>query len=174
MTNTNPNTKKTILGTAATGKTGSRIFRKLTEMGWPVRSGSRSPQPGFDWQDKNTWSPALQNIHTVYACFHPDLAVPGAVDIIRSFTETAISQGVKKLGLLSGRGETEAQNCEQIVMNSGIDWAIVRASWFAQNFSEGYLIEPMLAGHVALPAGDVGEPFVDVDDIADVAVAALP
>lgn len=173
MTNTNANTAKTILVTGATGKTGSRIFKKLTEMGWPVRSCSRAANPGFDWQDMNTWGPALQHIHTVYVCFHPDLAVPGAVDIIRSFTDTAISQGVKKLVLLSGRGEAEAQNCEHIVMNAGIDWTIVRASWFAQNFSEGYLVEPILAGHVALPAGDIGEPFIDVDDIADVAVAAL-
>jgi uncharacterized protein YbjT (DUF2867 family) len=173
MTNTNASTAKTILVTGATGKTGSRIFKKLTEMGWPVRSGSRTANPGFDWQDMNTWGPALQHIYTVYVCFHPDLAVPGAVDIIRSFTDTAISQGVKKLVLLSGRGEAEAQNCEQIVMNAGIDWTIVRASWFAQNFSEGYLVEPIRAGHVALPAGDIGEPFIDVDDIADVAVAAL-
>lgn len=173
MTNTNANAQQTILVLAATGKTGSRIFKKLTDLGWPVRSGFRSANPGFDWQDEDTWKPALQNIHTVYVCFHPDLAVPGAVDIIQSFTDLAISQGVKKLVLLSGRGEPEAQQCEQIVMSSGIDWTIVRASWFAQNFSEGYLIEPLLAGHVALPAGNVAEPFIDVDDIADVAVAAL-
>ncbi|WP_298736426.1 NAD(P)H-binding protein [uncultured Chitinophaga sp.] len=173
MTNTNVSTAKTILVTAATGKTGSRIFSKLNEMGWPVRSGSRNARPGFDWMDQHTWGPALQHIHTVYVCFHPDLAIPGAADIIRSFTETAVSQGVKKLVLLSGRGETAAQHCEQIIMEAGIDWTIVRASWFAQNFSEGYLVEPILAGHVALPAGDVGEPFIDVDDIADVAVAAL-
>lgn len=173
MTNTNANAQQTILVLAATGKTGSRIFKKLTDLGWPVRSGSRSATPGFDWQDEDTWKPALQNIHTVYVCFHPDLAVPGAVNIIRSFTDLAVSQGVKKLVLLSGRGEPEAQQCEQIVMSSGIDWTIVRASWFAQNFSEGYLIEPLIAGHVALPAGNVAEPFIDVDDIADVAVAAL-
>lgn len=173
MTNTNANAQQIILVLAATGKTGSRIFKKLTDLGWPVRSGSRSATPGFDWQDEDTWKPALQNIHTVYVCFHPDLAVPGAVNIIRSFTDLAVSQGVKKLVLLSGRGEPEAQQCEQIVMSSGIDWTIVRASWFAQNFSEGYLIEPLIAGHVALPAGNVAEPFIDVDDIADVAVAAL-
>ncbi|MEA3276031.1 MAG: hypothetical protein U9Q81_12210 [Pseudomonadota bacterium] len=52
-------------------------------------------------------------------------------------------------------------------------YTLVRAAWFAQNFSEGYLREPALAGVVALPAGNVREPIVDVDDIADVAVAAL-
>src|SRR5688500_8357817 len=107
MTNTNANAQQTILVLAATGKTGSRIFKKLTDLGWPVRSGSRSANPGFDWQDKDTWKPALQNIHTVYVCFHPDLAVPGTVNIIQSFTDLAVNQGVKKLVLLSGRGEPE-------------------------------------------------------------------
>jgi uncharacterized protein YbjT (DUF2867 family) len=60
-----------------------------------------------------------------------------------------------------------------IVRNSGLEYTLVRAAWFAQNFSEGYLREPALAGVVALPAGEVREPIVDADDIADVAVAAL-
>ena len=59
------------------------------------------------------------------------------------------------------------------MQDSGAEWTILRASWFAQNFSESYLREPVLGGEVALPAGAVGEPFIDADDIADVAVAAL-
>lgn len=50
---------------------------------------------------------------------------------------------------------------------------VVRCAWFNQNFSEGYLLDPLLAGDMVLPAGAVAEPFLDVDDIADVAVAAL-
>jgi uncharacterized protein YbjT (DUF2867 family) len=50
---------------------------------------------------------------------------------------------------------------------------VVRASWFNQNFSEGEFLDMVLAGTITLPAGDVPEPFVDADDIADVAVAAL-
>ena len=34
-------------------------------------------------------------------------------------------------------------------------------------------MDPILAGELALPVGPVAEPFVDADDIADVAVAAL-
>jgi uncharacterized protein YbjT (DUF2867 family) len=85
----------------------------------------------------------------------------------------AVSSGVARVVLLSGRGEPDAQRCEQIVRDSGAKWTVVRASWFSQNFSESYLLEPILSGEVALPAGNVGEPFVDADDIADVAVAAL-
>ena len=174
MSNEKENTEKKILVLGSTGKTGSRVWQRLTERGWPTQNGSRSANPRFDWEDTTTWKPVLQNIDAVYVAFQPDLAVPGAVETIRSFTELAVKSGAKKLVLLSGRGEPEAQDCEQVVMNSGVaEWTIVRASWFSQNFSEGYLLEPIMAGHVALPAGDMGEPFVDVDDIADVAVVAL-
>ena len=75
--------------------------------------------------------------------------------------------------LLSGRGEAEAQRSEAALSASDADWTIVRCSWLNQNFSESFFLEPLLAGSVGLPAGDVPEPFVDADDIADVAVAAL-
>ena len=103
----------------------------------------------------------------------PDLAIPGATDAVRAFVERAVEHGVRRLVLLSGRGEEEAQECELIIQRPEIEWTVVRCSWFSQNFSEGEFLDMVLAGEIALPAGDVGEPFVDVDDIADVAVAAL-
>ena len=109
----------------------------------------------------------------MYISYYPDLAAPGATDAIRAFTELAVRSGVRRLVLLSGRGEPEAQRCEEIVMSSGAQWTVLRCSWFNQNFSENYLLEPILAGEVALPASNVVEPFVDADDIADAAVAAL-
>jgi len=160
-----------VLG--GTGKTGRRVVERLTALGVPIRIGSRSGTPPFDWDDQSTWSPALQNVSAVYIAFYPDLAVPGATSAIRSFSELAVKSGASRLVLLSGRGEEEAQNCEQIVQNSGADWTILRTSWFCQNFSEGFMRELVLSGEVALPAGEVEEPFIDVDDIADVAVAAL-
>jgi uncharacterized protein YbjT (DUF2867 family) len=80
---------------------------------------------------------------------------------------------VRRLVLLSGRGEDGARLGEQAVQESGAEWTIVRASWFCQNFNEGHLLEPVLSGEVAFPAGDVKEPFIDADDIADIAAAAL-
>jgi uncharacterized protein YbjT (DUF2867 family) len=85
----------------------------------------------------------------------------------------ALANGTRRLVLLSGRGEEEAQRAERVLQESDADWTIVRCSWFSQNFSESFFLEPLLAGEVALPAGSVGEPFVDVEDIADVAAAAL-
>ena len=167
------NPKEKILVLGANGKTGSRVVQRLNALEWPVQIGSRSANPKFDWEDDGTWTDAVKNIHSVYVSFFPDLALPGAVALIKNFTQIAVKNSVQKLVLLSGRGEEEAQACEEIVMNSGVDWTIIRASWFSQNFSEGNFLEPILAGHVALPAGDVGEPFVDADDIADVAVSAL-
>ncbi len=75
--------------------------------------------------------------------------------------------------LLSGKGEQEAEACEQIVVDSGLNYTLVRASWFNQNFSEGAFLEPVLAGQVALPMPDAEIPFVDADDIADVVAKVL-
>ena len=112
-------------------------------------------------------------MHAAYVSYYPDVAVPGTAELIQAFAGTAVSAGVRRLVFLSGRGEPEAQRCEEAIRYSDARWTIVRASWFCQNFSEGFLLEPILDGELALPAGDVGEPFVDADDIADVAVAAL-
>jgi uncharacterized protein YbjT (DUF2867 family) len=105
--------------------------------------------------------------------YFPDLAVPGAPEAVGELARLAAELGVRHLVLLSGRGETEAQRSEEIVKEAGIDWTILRSSWFDQNFSEGFLVDAVLEGVVALPVGDVREPFVHADDLADIAVAAL-
>jgi uncharacterized protein YbjT (DUF2867 family) len=138
-----------------------------------VRVGSRSGEPPFDWEDEATWAPALQNVESVYISYYPDLAVPGAVAVVRSFADLAVEAGVGRLVLLSGRGEEEARRAERAVQEVDAEWTIVRCSWFSQNSSENYLLEPILSGEVVLPAGDIPEPFVDAEDIADVAAAAL-
>lgn len=165
--------KGTILVIGGNGKTGSRVANKLNALGWPVKTASRSSEIKFDWLDATTWSKALEGINAVYITYQPDLAVPGATTAIATLCKLAAEAGVQKLVLLSGRGEREAEECERIVMQSGIQWTVVRASWFAQNFSEGNFLEPVMAGYVALPTGSVREPFIDADDIADVAIAAL-
>ncbi len=164
---------KTTLVLGGTGKTGRRVVERLEARGLPTRVGSRSGEPPFDWEDRATWAPALQNVGSVYVTYYPDLAVPGAADAVRSFADFAVQGGIRQLVLLSGRGEEEAQRSEQAVRESGADWTILRSSFFSQNFSENFLLEQVLGGEVALPAGNVAEPFVDADDIADVAVAAL-
>ncbi|WP_413704961.1 NAD(P)H-binding protein [Pseudomonas sp. Pseusp16] len=160
-----------VLG--ATGKTRRRITQRLEAAGLAVRRGSRNANPPFDWEDRSTWDAVIDGVHAVYICFQPDLAVPGALESIQAFTDLAVKSGVRKLVLLSGRGEIEAEQAERVVQNSGIDWTILRASWFCQNFSEAHFLEPILQGELALPVGQVAEPFVDAEDIAECAIAAL-
>jgi uncharacterized protein YbjT (DUF2867 family) len=162
-----------ILVIGSTGKTGRRIVQRLRDNGHTVRDGSRRSDPPFDWEDPGTWPAALDAVESVYISFFPDLAVPSAAAAIKALTTCAVTAGVKHMVLLSGRGEVNAQRCENIVRDCGVSFTLIRASWFAQNFNDGHLLEPVLSGVVALPAGDVREPFVDADDIADVAVAAL-
>jgi uncharacterized protein YbjT (DUF2867 family) len=160
-----------VLG--ATGKTGRRVIERLEARDVPVRAGSRTAQPPFDWGDRDTWAPALEGVAAVYVTYYPDLAVPGAPEAVGELAQLAAEAGVRRLVLLSGRGEEEAQRSEEAIKEAGIDWTILRSSWFDQNFSEGFLIDDILAGVVALPVGAVREPFVHADDLADIAVAAL-
>lgn len=162
-----------ILVIGATGKVGSRIVAKLEAQGRPVRGASRRSAPAFDWEDDATWSPALAGAETVFVAFMPDLAAKGAPESIAKFAEKAIAAGVKQVVLLSGRGEANALRSEAIIQASGLGYTIIRASWFNQNFSEGHFLPAVLEGFITLPAGNRKEPFIDIDDIADVAVAAL-
>lgn len=168
-----PRSPKRVLVLGGTGKTGRRTAAGLEAKGVSIRIGSRGATPPFDWNDESGWDACLEGTDAAYISYAPDLAMPGATDAIQAFVDRAKSHGVARLVLLSGRGEPEAQACERIVRESGIEWTVVRASWFLQNFSEGAFAEMVLGGRITLPAGDVPEPFVDVDDIAEVAIAAL-
>lgn len=165
--------KENILVLGGTGKTGKRVVERLKKLGHNVRIGSRAATPSFDWGKPEDWMQVLEGMDKVYITYQPDLAVPGALDAIEELVRKAKKASIKKLVLLSGKGEREAELCEQVVIHSGIDYTIVRASWFNQNFSEDLLLEPILGGIVALPQSDVNIPFVDVNDIADVAVETL-
>lgn len=163
--------KTLVIG--GTGKTGRKVVSKLRALGEEVRIGSRNGSPAFDWQDQSGWSDALEGINQVYITFQPDLAVPGALDAIEALVKEAKKSGVQKLVLLSGKGEREAELCEQVVIHSGLEYTIVRASWFMENFSESFFLDPILAGHVALPKPEAKVPYVSTDDIAEVVVKAL-
>jgi uncharacterized protein YbjT (DUF2867 family) len=162
-----------VLVIGGTGKTGRRVAERLTALGVPVRIGSRNATPAFDWEKPETWTTALEGISAAYITYYPDLAVPGAAEAVGDLARLAVRKGVKRLVLLSGRGEREAQRAEQMLQASGADWTIVRASWFMQNFSESMLLGPILAGEMALPVSSVREPFIHADDIADVVTASL-
>jgi uncharacterized protein YbjT (DUF2867 family) len=164
-----------VLG--ATGKTGRRVAERLGALGRPVRAGSRAATPRFDWDDPATWPAALDGAGAVYVAYQPDLAMPRAAETVGAFAAAAASAGVARLVLLAGRGEPLAERAERALQaaadRAAVAWTVVRASWFAQNFSESFLQPMVAAGEIALPVGAVAEPFVDAEDIADVAVSAL-
>ena len=162
-----------ILIIGKNAKTGWRVDRRLQALGYPTRAVSRSTSPAFDWEDQGTWRAAMSGARSAYITFHPDLAIPTAEQAIRDFVAMGTELGLQHLVLLSGRGEDGARRAERVLEESGLDWNVVRASWFMQNFSENFMIEGILNGELMLPAGDIAEPFIDIDDIADVAVAAL-
>lgn len=165
--------KSNILVIGGTGKTGRRVVEKLNHQGQNVRIGTRSSSPAFDWNDPSTYANALRGMDKAYIVYYPDLAVPGAKEAIRSLAEAAKNEGLQKVVLLSGKGEREAELCEQIIMQSGMEYTIVRASWFMQNFSESFFLDPILSGHVALPKSEAKVPYIHTDDIASVVVEVL-
>jgi uncharacterized protein YbjT (DUF2867 family) len=162
-----------VLVLGGTGKVGRRVAARLTSRGIPVRIGARTAAPAFDWNDPATWRGVLNGAQSVFISYAPDLAVPGAPQAVAEFAEQAAAQGVARVVLLSGRGEQEAEAAERLVQDAPLSWTILRCSWFAQNFSENFLLDLVLTGEVALPVDAVTEPFVDCGDIAEVATEAL-
>jgi uncharacterized protein YbjT (DUF2867 family) len=165
--------KELTLVLGGNGKTGRRVAERLGARGVPVRIGSRAAEPPFDWEDPATWGPPLRDVTAVYLTYQPDLAFPGAAERVRSFVELAVASGVQRIVLLSGRNEPEAVESEETVKRSGLEWTIVRSSFFAQDFSEAFWLEPILERELAFPAGDTAEAFIDADDIADIVASAL-
>jgi uncharacterized protein YbjT (DUF2867 family) len=165
--------KAPVLIIGGAGKTGGRVNTLLRARGIATRPVSRSTSPSFDWNRPEGWAAALDGVSAAYVTYQPDLAVEGSSEAIAELTRLAREKGLERVVLLSGRGEPGAQRAEAVLQASGVPWTCVRASWFDQNFSESYLLDGVLAGEIALPAGSVPEPFIDVDDIADVVVAAL-
>jgi uncharacterized protein YbjT (DUF2867 family) len=160
-----------VLITGGTGRTGARLVRRLVDRGVTVRIGSRSAPVPFDWHDSTTWRPALEGVRAAYLCHSPDLAFPGASALITDYAQAAAEVGVQRLVLMSGRGEDGARAAEDAVRMCGLEWTLLRCSWFAQNVSELFLLGPVRRGRLLLPAdGTISEPFLDLEDLADVAV----
>ncbi|MGV9555737.1 NmrA family transcriptional regulator [Streptomyces sp. NPDC003522] len=162
-----------VVVTGATGRTGGRVAAAARAAGLIVRAASRAT--GFDWRDRSTWARTLRGATAAYLVFPTDVGAPEAAPAIGDIAREAVSLGVRQLVLLSARGEERAEPAEDALRESGADWTIVRAAWFAQNFGEGPLAEELrLNGGLLFPAAEgLQEPFIDLGDVADVVVAAL-
>ncbi|MFB9430142.1 NAD(P)H-binding protein [Streptoalloteichus tenebrarius] len=162
-----------VLG--ATGKTGRRVVRRLRAAGETVRAASRSGEVRFDWADRASWSAALNGVSAVY------LVAPDDPAPVRDFVDEAVTAGVGRFVVLSGRGIDHIGpgfgegmiEAERAVRASGVEWTIIRPNNFDQNFDEDLWHAPLREGRLALPIGEVPEPFVDVEDVAEVAATLL-
>lgn len=166
----------TTLVLGATGKTGRRVAARLRLRGTPVRAASRSSSTRFDWSDPGGWDAVLRDVTDVY------LVPPGVPGPVHEFVTRAEAAGVRRLVLLSGRaadtwGDSpfgrDMLSAEDAVRGSALEWTVLRASNFNQNFDEDVFHAPLVAGELALPAGPVPEPFIDVEDLADAAAVVL-
>jgi uncharacterized protein YbjT (DUF2867 family) len=174
----------TIAVLGATGKTGRRVTDRLVAAGHHVTAASRTPGAAssqvrpvhFDWADAASYSEVLRGADAVYVI--PPAFVVDHVDAITALAAAATTAGVAKAVLLSARGVDADDNIpmrrsELALLGSGLDVTIIRPTWFAQNFTEGIFASSVSDGVLAVPAGTGLEPFIDADDIADVAVAVL-
>ncbi|QNE75699.1 NAD(P)H-binding protein [Streptomyces finlayi] len=172
---------ESVVVIGGTGKTGRRVVARLREQGVETRAASRSGETPFDWADRSTWRPALAGASAAYIV--PLDASPSPTPAL---VEEAVASGVRRLVLLSARGvdvpgyfgasydgNGPHMEGETAVRASGVDWTILRPGWFAQNFDEGVFLDGVTSGELALATGDGAAAFVDADDIAAVAVAAL-
>lgn len=169
-------TENTVLVLGATGKTGRRIVPRLRLRGVPVRAASRSSTTRFDWADPTGWDAALRGARSVY------LVPPAVLGPVHPFVAKAQEAGVRRLVLLSGHGADtwgdsdfglDMRSAEEAVRGSTLEWTVLRCANFDQNFDEENFHAPLVAGTLELPAGEVPEPFLDVEDLADVATAVL-
>jgi uncharacterized protein YbjT (DUF2867 family) len=166
-------TNTPILIIGASGKVGRRVVANLAAMNRATRPASRRTALPFDWQDRSNWAEHFAGVETAFVSYYPDLASPQGADDIAALVEIAKAAGLRRMVLLSGRGESGAVRAENVLRNSGLGYTVLRAAFFNQNFSEGLMYPGVMGGVLALPAGSRAEPFVDVDDIAEIAASAL-
>ncbi|WP_245734249.1 SDR family NAD(P)-dependent oxidoreductase [Lentzea jiangxiensis] len=136
-------------------------------LGAAARPASRSSSTRFDWSDQDTWEPALAGTTAVY------VVPPEDPSLLAEFVPLAVKSGVTRLVLLSMRGAPDDDPFEAAIKDSGVEWTILRPTWFMQNFDEDMFAAPVQHGELAVPAGGGVHPFIDVVDIAEVALVAL-
>jgi uncharacterized protein YbjT (DUF2867 family) len=165
----------TFLLIGGTGKVGARLGRLLTAAGHTARIASRSGgDVHFDWHDGSTYRSALTGADGAF------IVGPGSASdwspLLEEFLRVAVSCGVRRAVLLSARGVEFLQDgavarAEKALRSGGVTWTILRPSHFAQNFTEAMFVPE--AGRVLAPVGCGAEPFVDVQDLAEVAASVL-
>jgi len=164
----------TFLILGGTGKTGRRIGQALTSAGHIARLASRHSAVRFDWHDQSTWPAALRGADGLF------IVGPGSATdwspLLTDLLAAAAANGVARAVLLSARAveflpDGAVARAEQALRAGPLPWTILRPAHFAQNFTEA-MFAP-IDGRILAPAGTGAEPFIDIQDIAEVAAAVL-
>ncbi|MGW7079830.1 SDR family oxidoreductase [Streptomyces sp. NPDC054866] len=176
-----------IVVTGATGNIGRPLTQALSEAGQQVMAVSRhtATMPNgvrhmaADLAKPAGLKPALAGAKALFLLLSGDLHATGAnpADVISE----AAAGGVRRVVLLStlgvvtrpsGQTRIAMRALEDMLRESGLEWAILRPGGFASNAL--WWAESVRARQVvAAPFGDVGVPIIDPADIAAVAAACL-
>jgi uncharacterized protein YbjT (DUF2867 family) len=168
-----------VLITGGKGKTGRRVASRLTAKGIGVAIGTRTPDGPkdrrFDWADPSSAS-AFDGCDAVYLVAPTDRTDHLAV--MQPLLQEALARGVRRFVLLSSSllvpGGPMMGEVHAWLAKSAPEWAVLRPSWFMQNFSEGphaTTIREEGTIYSATATGRVG--FIDAEDIAASAAACL-
>lgn len=177
----------TTLLIGGSGKTPSRIASKLGSRGIPVLLTSRKGQAGvpagykgvtFDWFDESTYSKPFEadsNIDTIYIVLPPPTTTADWIALSKKFIDFAKAKGVNRFLLMSvsqiEKGGPAHGQIHEYLDTIGVDYAVLRPSWFYSNFITTPGIKERDEFVTATGTGKVG--FISEDDIADTAVQLL-
>ncbi|MCB0164604.1 MAG: SDR family oxidoreductase [Anaerolineae bacterium] len=177
-----------ILVLGATGNVGSSLVEFLVKKGKQVKAATRHPadypstdnvEPvSLDFERPETYAPALVGVDRVFAL--TKTADVQADKTLTPLIDQAKAAGVTQIVLMTALGVDQApedvpiRRLELHLINSGIDYTILRPNWFMQNFNPGFLL-PMIqqGGTFYLAADDAKTSFIDTRDIAAVAAVVL-
>lgn len=177
-----------ILVTGATGNVGFEVLRELRERGYPVKAAVRSHSTSrinllsdvesveFDFEQPQTFEPALRGIHTLF------LVRPPAISQVKKYIYPAIASaqavGVEHVVFLSLLGAERIAivphaGIEAYIKSLGLAYTFLRASFFMQNLSTTHCQDIRDNDEIFVPAGKGKTSFIDVRDIASVAVKVM-
>lgn len=181
--------KQKILVTGATGSVGSEVFDLLRNEGQWVAGTTRSARRAatlrksrggewvpLDFTDPATFGAAFDGVDRMFLMRPP--AVSNVKRDLAPAVEAARQAGVSHVVFLSLQGVERNRfvphrAVEDLLMGSGIRWTMLRPSFFMQNLSTTHRDEIRLRSEIFVPAGRGRTSFIDVRDIAAVAVKAL-
>ncbi|KAF9482669.1 NAD(P)-binding protein [Pholiota conissans] len=175
----------TILVTGGRGKTGIALSKLLHEAKLPFVIASRSGQAPapykavtFDWTDPTTYENPFKadpNIDRIYVV-GPE-GVYDALPAVKPFINFARTKGVKRFVLLSASqleaGTPFLGTVHQYLIDIGVEYAVLRPTWFQQNFGASFLGAIRDSNQTFSATGEGRIPFVSTEDIAQIALEAL-